>query len=236
MESKSIEGRTMTQVTARTDAPPGETVSLQASEFGPSEMYVFLRDTVMPRPIAWVSTMDEQGVTNLAPFSFFNVVCPYPPVLGFSCGPRGDNHNAASRNPKDTLMNIRANREFVVNVVPSRLTEPMVKTSDPLPHGQSEFAHAGLIEVASTAVRPPRVKGVPVAFECKLYDMLDVGVNVWIMGTIVHIHVDPEAYVGSRGELKHRVDVLKREDARPVGRLDRANYVQIRDIELHLRK
>jgi len=218
----------------RAEAPA--TVSLDASAFGPSEMYVFLRDTVIPRPIAWVSTIDAQGVTNLAPFSFFNVVCPFPPVLGFSCGPRGDNHNAASQNPKDTLINIRANREFVVNIVPCNLTEPMVKTSDPLPHGQSEFAHAGLVEITSTLVRPPRVKGVPVAFECRLYDILEVGVNVWIMGSIVHVHVDPDVYIGDRGNLKHRVDVLKGLDVRPVGRLDRANYVQIKEFEAHLRK
>lgn len=227
---------TMPQVTTRIDAPTGNTVSLDAAEFGPSEMYVLLRDTVVPRPIAWVSTMDTEGVTNLAPFSFFNVVCPDPPVLGFSCGPRGDNHDTALQNPKDTLINIRANGEFVVNIVPGHLTEPMVKTSDPLPHGRSEFAHAGLIEIASSKVRPPRVQGVPVAFECRLYDILDVGVNVWIMGTIVHIHIDPDAYVGLRGNFRHRVDVMKRVEARPVGRLDRANYVQLKEIETHLRK
>ena len=86
------------------------------------------------------------------------------------------------------------------------------------------------------AVRPPRVQGVPVAFECRLYDILDVGANVWIMGTIVHVHVDPDAYLGDRGNLKHRVDVMKRVEARPVGRLDRANYVQLKEIEAHLRK
>jgi len=225
----------MTTQNNRADASAA-TVSLDASEFGPSEMYVFLRDSVVPRPIAWVSTVDGKGVTNLAPFSFFNVVCPYPPVLGFSCGPRGDNHNSAMQNPKDTLINIRANREFVVNIVPHDLTGPMVKTSDPLPHGQSEFAHAGLVEVASTVVRPPRVKGVPVAFECRLYDILEVGVNVWIMGTVVHVHIDPEAYLGARGELRHRIDVMRKVAARPVGRLDRANYVELKELELHLRK
>jgi flavin reductase (DIM6/NTAB) family NADH-FMN oxidoreductase RutF len=226
----------MTTMHVNQQEPASSTVSLPVSEFGASEMYVFLRDSVVPRPIAWVSTIDEKGVTNLAPFSFFNVVCPYPPVLGFSCGPRGDNHNAASQSPKDTLINIRANREFVVNIVPHDLTEPMVKTSDPLPHGQSEFAHAGLVEVPSTLVRPPRVQGVPVAFECRLYDILDVGVNVWIMGSIVHIHVAKEAYAGGKGDHKHRVDVMKKTEARPVGRLDRANYGPIKEIEVYLRK
>ena len=226
----------MPPATTAPEAPQRAALSLDAAELGPSEMYVFLRDTVVPRPIAWVSTIDAQGVSNLAPFSFFNVVCPHPPVLGFSCGPRGDNHDTASQNPKDTLINIRANEEFVVNIVPGYLTERMVKTSDPLPHGQSEFGHAGLIEIASMKIRPPRVEGVLVAFECRLYDILEVGVNVWIMGSIVHIHIDPDAYLGTRGNMKHRVDVLKRMEARPVGRLDRANYIQLREIETHRRK
>lgn len=211
------------------------TISLDVSEFNASEMYVFLRDSVVPRPIAWVSTKDTQGITNLAPFSFFNVVCPFPPVVGFSCGPRGDDHNAAMQNPKDTLMNIRDTGEFVVNIVPHDLIHQMVKTSDGLPHSESEFVHAGLVEVPSLKVRPPRVQGAPVAFECKLYDILDVGVNVWIMGTIVHLHVERGAYLGERNNLRHRIDLMKRTEARPVGRLDRANYVEIKEIEFHAR-
>lgn len=232
------ENRRMTTAQRETeaDSPTRSGISVEASALGPKEMYVFLRDSIVPRPIAWVSTVNNEGKTNLAPFSFFNVVCPYPPVLGFSCGPRDDDHNASVRRPKDTLLNIRANGEFVVNLVPESLMDPMVKTSDSLPHGESEFGHAGLIEVPSTTVRPPRVRGVPVAFECRLYDIIEVGVNVWIMGTAMHIHVDAAAYAGSSGEHKHRVDVLRNIGDRPVGRLDRANYVRLREIETHLRK
>lgn len=219
-----------------TGSPAHPVVSIEASAMAPSELYVLLRDSVMPRPIAWVSTVNGEGKTNLAPFSFFNVVSPYPPVLGFSCGPRSDNHNAALRLPKDTLLNIRANGEFVVNLVPERLMDEMVMTSDTLPHGQSEFAHAGLVEIASTAVRPPRVQGVPVAFECRLYDMLEVGVNVWIMGTVVQIHVDAAVHLGARGAHKHRIDLLASTEDRPVGRLGRANYVRLREIETRMRK
>lgn len=70
-------------------------VSLEAAAFRPTKMYFLLRDTIVPQPIAWVSTISDRGRTNLAPFSFFNVVCPYPPVLGSSCG--GDDHGAALR-------------------------------------------------------------------------------------------------------------------------------------------
>lgn len=227
MTTKQPEGDTELQTPA--------TVSLDVAEFGPTEMYVFLRDSVVPRPIAWVSTIDGEGQTNLAPFSFFNVVSPYPPTLGFSCGPRGDNHNEATRQPKDTLFNIRATGEFVVNLSPASLLDEVVKSSDPLAHGQSEFDHTGLVAVASTRVRPPRVQGVPVAFECRTYDIIEVGVNTWIMGTVVHMHVDRRAYVGSSPSLKHRVDVLADADNRPAGRLDRANYTRVTDIELHRR-
>jgi flavin reductase (DIM6/NTAB) family NADH-FMN oxidoreductase RutF len=213
-----------------------ETVSLDVADFNATDMYVFMRDAVVPRPIAWVSTMNAQGQTNLAPFSFFNVVSPYPPTLGFSCGPRGDNHSAGGREPKDTLLNIRAMGEFVVNISPAALLDDMVRTSDPLAHGESEFAHAGLTELASTRVRPPRVAGVPVAFECRTFDIIEVGVNTWIMGTVVHMHVDRRAYVGSTPELKHRINVLADIAGRPVGRLDRANYTRVSDVEFHRRK
>lgn len=218
------------------DQPLPESISLPASDFNPTEMYLLLRDSVLPRPIAWVSTISAAGETNLAPFSFFNVVSPDPPVLGFSCGPRGDDHNNPLRLPKDTMLNIRATGEFVINVSPESLLDPMVKTSDALPHGQSEFAHAGLLEAPSTVVRPPRVARSPVAYECKLHDIIEVGVNSWIMGRVVHVHIDPAAYQGTRDGQRHRIDLLAHQDQRPVGRLGRAHYLRLRDIEAHLRK
>ena len=213
-----------------------DTVSLSTADFNPTEMYFLLRDSIVPRPIAWVSTINAAGQSNVAPFSFFNVVCPSPPVLGFSCGPRRDDHNAGEGEAKDTLMNIRANGEFVVNLSPEKLFDEMVKSSDDLPHGESEFGHTGLIEAPSTAVRPPRVAGTPVAYECKLYDILDVGLNKWVMGTVVHVHIDKSVYQGQRGELRHRVDLLEQEATRPIARLGRAFYARLRQFETRLRK
>ena len=211
-------------------------VSLPVDAFEPTEMYFLLRDTVMPRPIAWVATISAAGATNLAPFSFFNVCCPYPPVVGFSCGPRGDNHGSKERVPKDTYLNIKATREFVVNIVPEALTDQMVQSSDDLPHGQSEFAATGLQEAASTLVRPPRVAGAPVAYECKLYDIIDIGMNVWIMGSVIQVHIAADVYQGRKGPQNHRVDLLVKNETRPLGRLGRANYVRLRDIDTKLRK
>lgn len=212
------------------------TISLAAADLRPTEMYFLLRDSIVPRPIAWVSTVDAKGISNLAPFSFFNVVCPYPAILGFSCGPRGDDHGTDNWIPKDTYSNIRANGEFVVNLVPERLTAEMVETAAALPPGESEFRFAGLTEVPSSLVRPPRVLGAPVAYECKLYDIVDAGANKWIMGSVVQVQIDDAVYLGRRGEHDHRVDLLEKIETRPLGRLGRANYVRLRDIETHLRR
>jgi len=212
------------------------TISLSAADFQPTEMYFLLRDSVVPRPIAWVSTIDADGASNIAPFSFFSVVSPYPPVLGFSCGPRGDNHNAGKQTPKDTYANILASREFVINIVPEKLMDEMVKTAADLAPGDSEFHYAALPEAASQLVKPPRVAGAPIAYECKLLDILDMGMNKWIMGSVQHVHIDEAVYVGRRGEQDHRVDLLATTETRPVGRLGRANYVRLREIETRLRR
>jgi flavin reductase (DIM6/NTAB) family NADH-FMN oxidoreductase RutF len=211
-------------------------VAIAAESLAADEMYLLLRDAVMPRPIAWVSTIDSEGRTNLAPYSFFNVVSPNPPVLGFSCGPRNERRGSADFELKDTLQNIQATAEFVVNIVPERFIVEMVRTSDPLPHGASEFAHAHLDERASTLVKPPRVAGATVAFECTTHDILYIGKSAWIMGLVRMIHVEPRAYVGAKGPHRHRIDVLEQTELRPVGRLGRANYVRLREIETHLRK
>jgi flavin reductase (DIM6/NTAB) family NADH-FMN oxidoreductase RutF len=216
-------------------AMPG-TVSLPVSEFDPGEMYVLMRDSIIPRAVAWVSTVSEAGQTNLAPFSFFTICSPSPPVLGFSCGPRGDNHDAPVRVEKDTETNIRASGEFVVNVSPEASIDAIIRSSESLPPGRSEFAHAGLEEASSTVVRPPRVAGTPVAYECRLLDIIDLGANHWIMGTVVHVNIDKSVYIGTLEGKRHRVDLLARLDTRPIGRLGRANYVRLREIETHRRR
>jgi flavin reductase (DIM6/NTAB) family NADH-FMN oxidoreductase RutF len=202
----------------------------------PSEMYFLLRDSIIPRPIAWVSTISADGVTNVAPFSFFNVCCPSPPVLGFSCGPRGDNHNDPRRRPKDTLANVRASGEFVVNLSPEALFDAMVDSSQDLAPEVSEFTRFGLAEAPSTAVRPPRVAGTPVAYECKVHDILDLGANHWIMGDVIHVHIAQAVHRGTREGKRHRVDLLEDHATRPVARLGRAYYARLREIETRLRK
>jgi flavin reductase (DIM6/NTAB) family NADH-FMN oxidoreductase RutF len=157
-------------------------------------------------------------------------------VLGFSCGPRSDNHDDAARVEKDTERNIRASGEFVVNLSPEGLMDAVVRSADSLPHGQSEFAHTGLIEAPSSVIRPPRVAGTPVAYECRLLDIVELGANNWIMGTVVHVHIDRSVYLGTQDGKHHRVDLLAHVDTRPIGRLGRAQYVRLREIETRLRR
>lgn len=208
-----------------------ESISLSPDDFTADEMYFVLRDAIIPRPIAWVSSIDAQGNTNIAPFSFFNVCSPTPPVLGFSCGPRGEDRSSDGWALKDTWANIRATREFVINLVPESMADEMVRTSDPLPPGASEFQHAGLTPVASTRVKPPRVAGVPVAYECVLREGIALGRSTWVMGDVVQVHIDGRCYAGEKRGFKHRVDVLSQTDMRPYARLGSNFYARLREIE-----
>ena len=214
-----------------TDKP--DTVSLATADLGHDEMYLLLRDSIAPRPIAWVSSVDAQGRANLAPYSFFNVCSSSPPVIGFAVGPRA---KTAGAELKDTLENIRDTGEMVVSMVPETLLDEMVLTSDNLPPGVDEFAHAGLEQVAGESVRVPRVLGAPVAFECVTHQIVEIGTHHWVMGRVVRTHVDRRLYLGEYKGLEHRVDPMRVEALRPVGRLGRAWYVKIRDIQTVLRR
>jgi flavin reductase (DIM6/NTAB) family NADH-FMN oxidoreductase RutF len=216
------------------DRPP-PTVEVTASDLSPDEMYLLLRDAIVPRPIAWVSTIDGQGRANLAPYSFFNVCSPDPPIVGFSVGSSGRDANGQPR-PKGTLLNIRANGEMVVNIVPESMMRPMVETSTALPHGESEFEFAKLPEAPATTVRPPRVAGAPVAYECTVHSIVELGGSWWVMGRVRHVHVDERVYLGTVKGVRHRIDVLRDPAMRPVGRLGRALYCRIRDEETILRR
>ena len=152
------------------------------------DMYQWMIHTILPRPIAWVSTLDTQGRTNLAPFSFFMGVCAKPPTLMFC--PVNDRFGR----PKDTLRNVEETRQFVVNLVPTALCASMNETAASLPHGESEFDRFGVPATPSLRVKPPRVTGSPVAFECELDRIVRIsegpaGGNA-VFGRIVALHID----------------------------------------------
>lgn len=145
--------------------------------------YSILASLVVPRPIAWVTSVNAKGRVNAAPFSFFNLLGANPPILGFCPGDRDDG------TPKDTARNIRETHEFVVNLVDDTLAEQMNKTAASLPYGTSEIKAAGLTTAASTLVRPPRIAESPASLECTEWGTLQIGGNRLIIGLIKRIHI-----------------------------------------------
>lgn len=186
------------------------------------ELYKLITGLVVPRPIAWVSTIDLEGRPNLAPFSFFNAVCSTPPTLLFCPGVRG-----MDISPKDTYRNVRDTGEFVVNIVSQDLLEAMNITSTELPPEVNEFELAGVTPVTSVIVAPPRVGESRVNFECKVSNIIPVGDggkgSAWVvLGEIVYIHtadgiVDLNNYVDTRA-------------LAPLGRLAGPQYATVGEI------
>ena len=137
-------------------------MQLDFAQLTPLECYRWLTSTVTPRPIAWVSSLSAEGVSNLAPFSFFQVISDEPPTLMINVGTRDDG------SLKDTLRNVQATGELVIQLVSFAQVEAMNASAAVLPHGISEFEHCGIATQASLRVAPPRVQGAAVAFECRV--------------------------------------------------------------------
>ena len=188
-------------------------------------MYKLLIGSVVPRPIAWVSSVDAEGVRNLAPFSYFMAITHDPPTIAFSSGPRGAEIGGGVRGKKDTLHNVEVTREFVVNVVDDALAEAMNVTSGDYTADVDEFVKAGLAAASSAKVKAPRVAAAPVSLECRLARIIPVGnlPHHLIMGEIVHVHVRDDVFDPATGRLDmHRL--------RPVGRLAGHLYTHVHDI------
>ncbi len=150
-----------------------------------------IKSLVIPRPIAWVSTLSAAGVGNLAPFSFFNMMAFDPPVLAIGC-----NGRHADGGLKDTLVNVGATGEFVINLVTWALREKMLATAAALPRDVDEMAHVGLEPAPSVRVKPPRIAESPINFECTHLDTVALPTdfperqNNLILGVVVGIHID----------------------------------------------
>lgn len=180
--------------------------------------YKILTGLVTPRPIAWVTTQNLEGVVNAAPFSFFNVFGSKPPMLAFAPGDRSPGV------PKDTALNIRLQGEFVVNLVDEDVADAMVGTAAALEAGVSELEGSGLTTVPSDTIAPPRIKESPVSLECVRHSVVEVGQNRLVIGLVKRVHVregimDPESC---------RVDVSA---FKPVGRMASPSwYVRCKDL------
>ncbi|RME12546.1 MAG: flavin reductase family protein [Ardenticatenia bacterium] len=184
-------------------------------------MYKLLTGAIVPRPIGWISTVDVEGRPNLAPFSFFNAICSNPPHLLFCPGVR-----STDGAPKDTLRNVRATGEFVVNIVTEDLLDAMNLTSTELPPDVDEFAYAGLTPTPSVVVRPPRVAESPIHFECRVVHIYDVGhepgAGSVVIGEVVHVHVADDLLLDG-----DKIDIRA---LKPVGRLAGGEYCLVREI------
>jgi flavin reductase (DIM6/NTAB) family NADH-FMN oxidoreductase RutF len=167
------------------------------AQLAPTQTGKLLRATVTPRPIAWVTTLHADGRTNAAPFSFFNLLCSEPPLLGFGITPRDGG-------PKDTGNNIRRTPEFVVNLVPHALAEAMNATSGEHGPEVDELAANGLASLPSHHVAPPRIAGCPAALECRLHTLLQPGGEALIViGQVLVLHLEDGALLDAE---RHYVD------------------------------
>ncbi|MFM9987264.1 flavin reductase family protein [Flavobacterium sp.] len=185
-----------------------------------SAIYKLLTGAVIPRPIGWISSVSEDGINNLAPFSFFNAIGDDPPHVMFSTV-RGNNTN------KDTLNNVLSTKQFVVNMVTEELVEQMNMTSQSIPSDESEFELAGLTPIASVKVKPMRVKESPITFECELVHHYSLenhkfGGATMIVGKIIMMHIDESVLLDN---YKINMNTYK-----PVARLAGSNYSKIGEI------
>ncbi|WP_417551474.1 flavin reductase family protein [Marinomonas fungiae] len=167
-------------------------MNIATESLATSDIYRLLVGGVTPRPIAWISTRSEEGVDNIAPYSFFSVVSVNPPVLSYT------QVNPRTGEDKDTLKNLIATKECVVHVVDSTALEKMNLTCADLPPDQSEFDFAGIDSEASQMVEPRSVSAAPVRYECRLREIVrigkDAGNGTLVMLDVLSVYVADDLY------------------------------------------
>lgn len=194
-------------------------------QYDPKELeqkaiYKLLSGIVIPRPIGWISSISEDGIANLAPFSFFNAVGDDPPHVMFSAG-RNVNSN------QDTVTNVLATKQFVVNMVTEELVEQMNITAQAIPSHESEFDLAKLTPIPSLKIKPPRVKESPITMECELVHHYTLenskfGGSTILVGRIIMFHIDEQILLNDYKINQHNYQ--------PIARLAGSNYSKIGEI------
>jgi flavin reductase (DIM6/NTAB) family NADH-FMN oxidoreductase RutF len=192
-------------------------LTIEPGTISTADFHQYLLSAVAPRPIAFASTIDEDGNANLAPYSFFNCFSSNPPILVFS-----SNRKVQGNTTKDTLHNVQATGEVVINVVTYNIVRQAAVAGIEFPKEISEFAKTGLTPIASDLVKPFRVKESPVHMECKVKQILPMGdqggAGHLIICEIVKMHID-EAILDENGRIDpHKIDLM--------GRMGRAYYVR----------
>lgn len=196
-------------------------MEISPNEIPHQSIYKLLTGAILPRPIGWISSVDADGRPNLAPFSFFNAVCSNPPTVVFCPMIRSTDGKT-----KDTLNNVRATTEFVVNIVSEDLADAMNLSSVEAPPEMNEFEFARVTAEPSVTVRPPRVKESRVHFECRVRQIVEIGSEpgggCLVIGEVLHIHVDDTVLTGG--------DKIALAALKPIGRLAGGGYVRVTDV------
>lgn len=169
-------------------------MDLDPKSSDPRSVYRLLQACVVPRPIAWVTSLSAKGAANLAPFSFFMAHCSTPPIVSISVGPR-------EGKSKDTRRNVEETGEFVVNSVTEEVLEAVLVSAQDFDPDVCEIGQAGLTPLPSLKVRPPRIAESPIQMECRLHKAVYLGVEElgWavLFGEVVHFHVADALWDGS---------------------------------------
>ena len=193
-------------------------MNFSATTISRAMAYKLLVSTVLPRPIAFVTSLDPDGRPNAAPFSFFNAMGSEPPVVVLGFEPKPDGHQ------KDTPNNILATHEFVVNIINEPLVEQMNICAASLPADESEIDLAGLETLPSIDVAPPRLAASPASFECRLVQDIELsGGGRIILGEVLHFHLSDDV-VSTVDPLRIDIDKLA-----PISRLSGSLYGRISD-------
>jgi len=167
-------------------------MQIDPATLSPRDSYRLMISCIIPRPIAFVTTLSREGVTNLAPFSFFNGVSSDPPVISIAVATKRDGSK------KDTWRNAEETGEFVVNVVVPDLMDAVIVGARELPHNVSELELSGLRAAPSAKVRPPRLADSPINLECTLLKIVEVEGTALILGRVVMVHAKDEILEGGR--------------------------------------
>jgi flavin reductase (DIM6/NTAB) family NADH-FMN oxidoreductase RutF len=197
--------------------------TLDPAQIAPNEIYKLMIGMIVPRPIAFVSTVDAAGIRNLAPFSYFTACSSNPPVVCFCTAVR-----TGPRPYKDTLLNVEATGEFVVNIVSEDIAAQMNLTSADVPPEIDEFELSGLTPIASDLVKPPRVAESKVQMECRLHQIVRVsdqpGGGILVLGEVLRFHVIESLLDDQKSGYKIDPDKLN-----AIGRMGGPVYTRTRD-------
>lgn len=190
-------------------------LGIDPKDLSRQDVYKIMSGTVVPRPIAWITTISAEGVVNAAPFSSYTIISQDPPLILFQAD--------AANGEKDTIANIRATGEFVVNATTAAMLEKMHSSSAPLPRHVSEPEAFGIELAASNVVKVPRVLASPITLECRTYQMFDVGnePHTVVIGEVIYFQIAESVYLDGK---------IDQKELDPIGRIGGPYYARLGEL------